>query len=74
MSVKTTIALLLAAAGILVLVFSGLSFDSPGESLEVMGLRFETTERHFIPPWAGLVVLLAGILLYFLPLSRRKPS
>jgi len=72
MSTKNIIALILVIVGVIVLASSGLSFESPGESVRLLGLRFQTTEHHFIPPWAGVVVVIAGIVLFLVPLPSAK--
>jgi hypothetical protein len=60
---KTLVAIVLIALGIVVLAYSGLSFTTPGKPIEFLGLHVETTESHFIPPFAGAIALGGGILL-----------
>jgi hypothetical protein len=63
MSPKTIAAVLLIALGIVVLAYSGLSFTTPGEPVSFLGLHFQTTDRHFIPPFAGAIALVSGLVL-----------
>jgi len=63
MNAKTIVAVILVALGVVVLAYSGLSFKTPGKPVNVLGLHFETTETHFIPPVAGALALVGGIVL-----------
>ena len=70
MNLKTIVAIILIAAGILVLAYAGITFTTPGETIRFLGLRIATTESHFIPPVAGALALVAGIALLLVK-SRR---
>jgi len=63
MSPKTIFAVILVTLGIVVLAYSGITFKTPGKPVELLGLRFETTESHFIPPVVGALALVGGIVL-----------
>ena len=63
MNPKNIIAVILVALGVVVLAYSGLSFKTPGKPVNFLGLHFETTETHFIPPVAGALALIGGIVL-----------
>ena len=63
MNTKTIVAVILVALGVVVLAYSGLSFKTPGKPVNFLGLHFETTETHFIPPVAGSLALVGGIVL-----------
>ena len=63
MNAKTIVAVILVALGVVVLAYSGLSFKTPGKPVDFLGLHFETTETHFIPPVAGALALVGGIVL-----------
>ena len=63
MNTKNIIALILVAVGILVLAYSGITFHTPGKPIDFLGMHFETTVSHFIPPAVGAVALVGGILL-----------
>jgi len=63
MNAKTIVAVILVALGVVVLAYSGLSFKTPGKPVNFLGLHFETTETHFIPPVAGALALVGGIVL-----------
>ena len=49
--------------GLIVLAYSGISFTTPGETVEFFGLRVQTTHTHFIPPIVGMIALACGIVL-----------
>jgi hypothetical protein len=66
---KTLIAASLIALGIVVLAYSGLSFSTPGKTIDLLGLHIQTTDSHFISPAMGTLALVGGIVL--LVLSRR---
>jgi drug/metabolite transporter (DMT)-like permease len=63
MNTKTIIAVALIALGIVVLAYSGISFNTPGKPIEFLGMRIETTDNHFIPPAVGALALVGGIVL-----------
>ena len=63
MKAKAIIAALLITLGIVILAYSGITFTTPGEPIEFLGLRVETTQSHFIPPVIGALSLVGGILL-----------
>ena len=65
-----TIAVILIALGIVVLAYSGISFTSRGKPVDFLGMHFETTERHFIPPVAGTLALVGGIVLLLVSPKR----
>ena len=58
-----TIAAILIALGIVVLAYSGITFNTPGKPVNFLGLHIETTHSHFIPPVAGALALVGGIVL-----------
>jgi hypothetical protein len=60
---KTIISILLMAFGVVILAYSGLSFKTPGQPINLLGLHIATTESHFIPPVVGALMLVGGILL-----------
>jgi hypothetical protein len=63
MNTKTILAVLLVGLGVVVLAYSGVSFTTPGKPVNLLGMHFETTETHFIPPVLGALVLVGGIAL-----------
>ncbi len=63
MNTKTIVAVLLVTLGIVVLAYSGLTFKTPGQPIDFLGIHIETTNSHFIPPVAGALALVGGILL-----------
>ena len=54
---------LLITVGVVVLAYSGISFTTPGKPVEFLGMRIETTDNHFIPPVAGALALVGGIVM-----------
>jgi hypothetical protein len=57
------IAAILIALGIVVLAYSGITYKTPGKPVDFLGMHFETTHSHFIPPVAGALALVGGIAL-----------
>ena len=67
---KTIIAGILIVLGIVVLAYSGITYKTRGKPVDIGPLHVETTKSHFIPPVAGAVSLVGGIVL--LVLDTRK--
>lgn len=65
-----TIAAVLIALGVVVLGYSGISYTTSGETHDFLGMRFETTETHYIPPVVGALALIGGIVLLLVNNSR----
>lgn len=63
MSVRGMVAVVLVTLGIVVLAYSGITFRTPGKSIDVGPMHLETTQSHFVPPVAGAIALVGGILL-----------
>ena len=63
MNTKTIVAVILVTLGIVVLAYSGITFTTPGKPVNILGLHFETTVSHFIPPVVGALALAGGIAL-----------
>jgi uncharacterized membrane protein YdcZ (DUF606 family) len=63
MNTKTIIAVLLVVLGIVVLAYSGVTFNTPGKPVDFLGLHVETTHSHFVPPVVGAFALVGGIVL-----------
>jgi len=71
MNTRTIVAVLLIVLGIVVLTYSGLTFNTPGKPVNILGLEFKTSDSHFIPPVIGLASLIGGIALLVV---KRKPA
>ncbi|MGA2604141.1 MAG: DUF3185 domain-containing protein [Verrucomicrobiia bacterium] len=65
-----TIAVILIALGIVVLAYSGITFKTPGKPVDFLGAHIETTHSHFIPPVAGALALVGGIVLLLVSPKR----
>jgi hypothetical protein len=63
MNTKTIIAVLLVTLGIVVLAYSGVTFNTPGKPIDFLGMHIETTHSHFVPPVVGAIALVGGIVL-----------
>jgi hypothetical protein len=63
MNTRTLIAAILVTLGIVVLAYSGISFTTPGKSIDFLGMHIATTDNHFIPPVVGALALVGGIVL-----------
>ncbi|MGA2139657.1 MAG: DUF3185 domain-containing protein [Verrucomicrobiia bacterium] len=57
------IAMILIGLGIVVLAYSGITYTTRGKPVDVLGVHVETTRSHFIPPVAGALALVGGIVL-----------
>lgn len=66
MNAKSIAAIVLIVSGVVVLAYSGITFTTPGESIQFLGMRVETREKHFIPPVIGALALAGGIVLLLL--------
>ena len=63
MNTKAIVAGLLITVGVVVLGYSGITFSTPGKPVEFLGMRIETTDSHFIPPFVGALALVGGIVM-----------
>ena len=63
MSSRKVIAVVLVTLGIVVLAYSGITFRTPGRTVDIGPVHVETTQRHYIPPVAGAIALVGGIVL-----------
>ena len=70
MSPRNMVGVILVTLGIVVLGYSGISYTTRGKPVDVLGVHVETTESHFIPPVAGAIALVGGIVL--LMVNTRK--
>ena len=64
------IAVILVILGLVVLAYSGITFHTPGKSIDFLGMHFQTTVSHFISPAVGVVMLIVGIVLLVLKPGR----
>ena len=69
---KTLFAVGLIALGIVVLAYSGLSFSTPGQPINFLGMHIATSDNHFIPPAMGALMLVGGIVLLIVKPKRAK--
>ena len=63
MNTKAIVAGLLITLGVVVLAYSGITFTTPGKTVEFLGMHIATTDSHFIPPVVGALALVGGIVL-----------
>ena len=63
---QAIVAIILIISGIVVLAYSGITYTTPGEAIEFLGMRIETRDTHFIPPVIGALALAGGIVLLLL--------
>lgn len=68
---KKMIAGVLITLGIVVLAYSGITYTTRGEPVNFLGLHFETTETHYIPPATGALALVGGIMLLALGCKKK---
>lgn len=67
---RMIVGIILIGLGIVVLAYSGITYKTRGKPVDIGPLHVETTNSHFIPPVAGAVALVGGIVL--LALDTRK--
>jgi hypothetical protein len=67
---KNIIAFVLIALGIVVLAYSGITFKTPGQPINFLGIHIETTVSHFISPAIGAIALVGGIVLLLINPKR----
>ena len=65
MSSRGIVSLVLIVLGIVVLAYSGITLKTPGKPVDIGPVHIETTRRHFIPPVAGTIMLVGGVVLLF---------
>jgi hypothetical protein len=67
-----TLGLVLLVAGILVLVYGGISYNRQRTILDIGSLKATATEEHHIPlsPIAGGVAVVSGLVLMVVPRRR----
>ena len=70
MNTKTIVAVMLIALGAVVIIYSGISFTTPGKPIEFLAMHIETTDSHFIPPAVGALALVGGIVLLLVKPKR----
>jgi hypothetical protein len=58
-----TIGIVLIVLGAIVLIYSGISFTTPGKPVDILGIKIDTTDHHYIPPVVGAIALIGGIVL-----------
>jgi hypothetical protein len=67
---KFIISIALIVLGIVVLAYSGLTFKTPGQPIDFLGMHFQTTVSHFISPAVGALALVGGIVLLLINPKR----
>jgi hypothetical protein len=70
MKQKTIIAGILIVLGIVVLAYSGITYKTRGEPVDLGPVHIETTKTHFIPPVVGTIALVGGIVLLVLDTKK----
>ena len=66
------IGVVLIAAGGIILIMRGVSYTKSRNDVELGPFRVATVERGFVPPIAGVVIILVGAGLVFA--GRRRQS
>jgi uncharacterized membrane protein len=65
------IGFLLIIAGAIILALGGISYTKERESVELGGVELAAERKGFVPPVAGVVVVVVGAVLVFMD-RRRK--
>ena len=72
MSSRGIAAIVLIALGIAVLAYSGITLRTPGKPVDLGPVHIETTRSHYIPPVAGTVMLVGGVVLFWSNFHRGR--
>jgi hypothetical protein len=72
METKPIITVAFVAVGVVVLASFGLGLLTPGKPLDFFGLNIANGDGRFIPPVAGALAFIAGII-WLLVKSKRAP-
>ena len=65
MNSRGLVAIVLIVLGIVVLAYSGITLKTPGKPVDLGPMHIETTKSHFIPPVAGTIMVVGGIVLLY---------
>ena len=61
---------ILIIAGVVVLAMKGISYTKNRDSVKIGGIELSKEDRRFVPPVAGVIAVVAGIVL--VAAGRRK--
>jgi hypothetical protein len=70
MTTKSIVTVVLVAVGVVVVASLGLGVLTPGKSVEFLGLNLADGDGRFIPPVAGGLAFIGGILLLLVKSKR----
>ncbi len=71
MNLRNLAAIILIVLGVVVLAYSGITLRTPGKPVDLGPVHIETTRSHYIPPVAGTIMLVGGIVLLFVGGSKK---
>jgi len=76
MSAKTMLAIALIALWIIAFAYQGITYKTPGESVDIGPMHITTEHSHHIPlpPIAGALALSLGIVLLLVDVKRFAPA
>ena len=57
------IGVILIIAGVVVLAMKGISYTKDRDSVKIGGIELSKEDRGFVPPVAGVIAVVAGIVL-----------
>ena len=57
------IGVILIIAGVIVLAMKGISYTKDRDSVKIGGIELSKEDRGFVPPVAGVIAVVAGIVL-----------
>ena len=64
MNNRAILAAVLVVLGVVVLAYSGITFNTPGSPSTSLVFTWRPPDSHFVPPIVGLIALIAGIVLF----------
>ena len=72
MKAMKILALVLIVAGVLALAYGGFSYTSETHEASFLGLEFAVAEKERvnIPVWAGIALIVAGVVALLVPAKR----
>lgn len=57
------IGVLLIVAGVVVLAMKGISYTKDRDAVKIAGVEITKEDKGFVPPYVGVIAVVAGVLL-----------
>jgi uncharacterized membrane protein len=59
------IGVVLILAGVVVLAMKGISYTKDRDAVKIAGVEISKEDKGFVPPYVGLIAIVAGVALVF---------